>query len=171
MRRREDAVDRRHLGVLRRRLLAARQPGPAASRDPGLDRGSARYLAAILEDVDQTKVEAFLATAPRLVAELEDDPDLDFEWLPFSEYYDAPGRVPFGRSIQPTNIKRGDLRPEVAELVRPPVERDRAGEGGRNTLSGGQSLIARLATILVREGGTIRTNLPVTGLVTDDGGG
>ena len=54
--------------------------------------------------------------------------------------------------------------------MRPPVERDRAGEGGRNTLSGGQSLIARLATILVREGGTIRTNLPVTGLVTDDDG-
>ena len=78
--------------------------------------------------------------------------------------------MPLGRSIQPTNIKRAELRPEVAKLVRPPVERDRAGEGGRNTLSGGQSLIARLATILVREGGTIRTNQPVTGLVTDDEG-
>ena len=89
--------------------------------------------------------------APELVAELEADPALDFEWLPFSEYYDAPGRVPFGRSIQPTNIKRGDLPPEVAELVRPPVERDRAGEGGRNTLSGGQSLIARLLDGFVRE--------------------
>ena len=58
----------------------------------------------------------------------------------------------------------------MADLVRPPVERDRAGEGGRNTLSGGQALIARLATILLREGGSIRTNLPVTGLVTDDSG-
>ena len=128
------------------------------------------YLAAILVDPDQAKVEAFLATAPRLVAELEADPDLDFEWLPFSDYYDAPGRVPFGRSIQPTNVKRPDLRPEVADLVRPPVERDRAGEGGRTTLSGGQALIARLASILVREGGTIRTDLPVTGLVTDETG-
>jgi 3-oxosteroid 1-dehydrogenase len=141
---------------------------------PDSTEGAREYLAAILEDVDQDKVETFLQTAPRLVAELEDDPDLDFEWLPFPEYYDAPGRVPFGRSIQPTNVKRADLRPEVADLVRPPVERDRAGESGRNTLSGGQSLIARLATVLVREGGTIRTNLPVTGLVTDDsvdGGG
>ncbi len=129
--------------------------------------GARDYLAAILEDPDHEKVEAFLATAPQLVAELEDDPALDFEWLPFSEYYDAPGRVPFGRSIQPTNIKRAELAPEVAELVRPPVERDRAGETGRNTLSGGQALIARLATIVVREGGTIRTNLPVTGLVSD----
>ena len=148
-------------------------PGSEVQRRAGIPdstEGARDYLTAILESPDVEKVEAFLATAPRLVAELEDDPDLDFEWLPFSEYYDAPGRVPFGRSIQPTNVKRADLRPEVAELVRPPVERDRAGEGGRNTLSGGQALIARLASILVREGGTIRTNLPVTGLVTDETG-
>jgi 3-oxosteroid 1-dehydrogenase len=73
-----------------------------------------------------------------------------------------------GRSIQPASIKRGELPPEVAELVRPPVERDRAGEGGRNTLSGGQALIARLAALYVAAGGEIRTNLPVTGLVVDN---
>jgi len=137
---------------------------------PDSTEGARKYLTAILEGPDHDKVDAFLATAPRLVADLEADPDLDFEWLPFSEYYDAPGRVPFGRSIQPTNIKRAELRPDIAELLRPPVERDRAGESGRNTLSGGQSLIARLAAILVREGGTIRTNLPVTGLMTDPDG-
>ena len=134
---------------------------------PDSTEGARSYLGAILEDPDQTKVEAFLTHAPELVAELEADEDIDFEWLPFAEYYDAPGRVPMGRSIQPTNIKRDELPPEVAELVRPPVERDRAGEGGRNTLSGGQSLIARLAAVFVREGGTIRTQLPVTGLVLD----
>src|SRR3954452_12951241 len=148
-------------------------PGSQVQQRAGIadsTEGARAYLGAILEGADNDKVEAFLATAPRLVARLEDDPDLDFEWLPFSEYYDAPGRVPFGRSIQPTNIKRAELPPDVAGLVRPPVERDRAGEAGRNTLSGGQSLIARLATILVRERGTIRTNLPVTGLVTDASG-
>jgi 3-oxosteroid 1-dehydrogenase len=141
---------------------------------PDSTEGAREYLAAILEDVGtplaQQRIEAFLAHSPELVATLEADPDLDFEWLPFSEYYDAPGRVPFGRSIQPTNVKRPDLRPEVADLVRPPVERDRAGEGGRNTLSGGQALIARLAQVFVREGGEIRTNLPVTGLISDDDG-
>jgi 3-oxosteroid 1-dehydrogenase len=148
-------------------------PGSQVQQRAGISdstEGAREYLSAILEDPDERKVEAFLHHAPELVAELESDPGLEFEWLPFSEYYDAPGRVPFGRSIQPTNVKRGDLPPEVAELVRPPVERDRVGEGGRNTLSGGQSLIARLAAIFVREGGTIRTNLPVTGLVTDDTG-
>ena len=134
---------------------------------PDSTAGARDYLAAILQDPDQGKVDAFLAHAPQLVTELEADEGIDFEWLPFAEYYDAPGRVPMGRSIQPTNIKRDQLPPEVAALVRPPVERDRAGEGGRNTLSGGQSLIARLAAVLVREGGTIRTQLPVTGLLTD----
>lgn len=134
---------------------------------PDSTESARTYLAAILQDPDQAKVEAFLTHAPELVAELEADPGFAFEWLPFAEYYDAPGRVPWGRSIQPTNIKRDDLPPEVAELVRPPVERDRAGEGGRNTLSGGQSLIARLAAMFVREGGTILTDLAMTGLVTD----
>ncbi len=145
-------------------------PGSEVQQRAGLPdstEGARDYLAAILEDPDQHKVDVFLTHAPELVRELEADEGFDFEWLPFAEYYDAPGRVPMGRSIQPTNIKRDQLPPEVAELVRPPVERDRAGQGGRNTLSGGQSLIARLAAMLVREGGTIRTQLPVTGLVLD----
>lgn len=148
-------------------------PGSQVQQRAGLPdstEGARAYLDAILDDPDREKVEAFLATAPRLVARLEEDPDLDFEWLPFPEYYDAPGRVPSGRSIQPTNVKRADLPPEVADLVRPPVERDRVGGPGRSTLSGGQALIARLATVLLREGGEVRTNLPVTGLVTDDDG-
>jgi 3-oxosteroid 1-dehydrogenase len=145
-------------------------PGSAVQQRAGIPDSteSAReYLQAILVEPDETRIEAFLAHAPELVADLEADPALDFEWLPFPEYYDAPGRVPFGRSIQPTNVKRGDLPPRVGELVRPPVERDRLGEGGRNTLSGGQALIARLLDGFVREGGTVLTELPVTGLVLD----
>src|SRR6478609_2427430 len=109
-------------------------PGSQVQQRAGIPDSteSARdYLAAILVDPDPARVEAFLTQAPLLVAELEADPAIDFEWLPFPEYYAAPGPVPFGRSIQPTNIKRGDLRPGVGDLVRPPVERDRAGERGR----------------------------------------
>lgn len=145
-------------------------PGSQVQQRAGIGdstEGARDYLGAILEDPDAEKVESFLAHAPELVAELE-AAGLPFEWLPFAEYYDAPGRVTMGRSIQPVSIKRGELPPEVAELVRPPVERDRAGEGGRNTLSGGQALIARLAALYVEAGGEIRTGLPVTGLVVDD---
>ncbi len=129
--------------------------------------GARNYLGALLVDPDEAKVEAFLAEAPRLVTELEDDDAFTFEWLPFPEYYDGPGRVPWGRSIQPSNIKRVDLPDEVAALVRPPVELDRAGLPGRNTLSGGQSLIARLLLAFTRDGGTVLTGHRVETLVTD----
>lgn len=138
---------------------------------PDSTDGARAYLDAILDvpgwEPDPARVQAFLDHAPALVAELEADELLPFEWLPFPEYYDAPGRVPMGRSIQPTNIRRDELPPEVAALVRPPVERDRAGEGGRRTLSGGQALIARLAAAYVREGGTFLMSHCVRDLLTE----
>lgn len=133
-------------------------PGSAVQQRAGLadSTTSARtYLHSVLHDADLTKVEAFLAGAHTLVTELESDPAVEFEWIPFPEYFDAPGRVDFGRSIQPVAIARDELPAEVADLVRPPVERDRAGRSGRSTLSGGQSLIARLLTAFLREGGTV----------------
>jgi 3-oxosteroid 1-dehydrogenase len=145
-------------------------PGSAVQQRAGIDdstEGARSYLGAILDSPDEAKVEAFLAHAPELVATLE-EAGLPFEWLPFAEYYDAPGRVTMGRSIQPVDVKRGELPAEVAPLVRPPVERDRAGAGGRNTLSGGQALIARLATLYAEAGGELRVNLPVTGFVLDE---
>ena len=51
--------------------------------------------------------------------------------------------------------------------MRPPVERDRAGEEGRRTLSGGQALIARLAWAFVREGGTVLTGHRMERLVVE----
>ena len=135
-------------------------PGSEVQQRAGLPdstEGARTYLAAVLQKPDPSRVEAFLAHAPELVAELEADPLMDFEWIPFSEYYDAPGRVPMGRSIQPSSIKRAELDPAVAALLRPPVERDRLGEPGRSTLSGGQALIGRLAAMFVRDGGTIAT--------------
>ena len=149
------------------------RPGSAAQARAGVADSTAsarRYLEAILEQPDKDKVEAFLAQAPVLVAELEDDEGFEFEWLPFPEYFDAPGRVSLGRSIQPVKIRRGDLPPEAAALVRPPVERDRVGAGGRTTLTGGQALIGRLLTMFLRDGGTVRTGHRVTGLLTEGSG-
>jgi len=145
-------------------------PGSVVQQRAGIadSTESARtYLAAILDDPDQDKVEAFLAESPRLVAALEEDPALSFEWLPFPEYFDAPGRVSWGRSIQPVNVRRDELPADVSALVRPPVERDRAGEGGRNTLSGGQALIARLLWAFVRDGGQVLTSHCVDTLLVE----
>ena len=148
-------------------------PGSAVQQRAGIadSTESARaYLGAVLAPVDgwapdPVKVEAFLAQSPQVVAALE-EAGIDFEWLPFPEYYDAPGRCPMGRSIQPTSTKRDQLPAEVAALVRPPVERDRVGGEGRSTLSGGQALIARLAATFVEAGGTIRTGHCVRDLMT-----
>ncbi|WP_418057516.1 FAD-dependent oxidoreductase [Pimelobacter simplex] len=148
-------------------------PGTQVQQRAGLPdstEGARAYLAAVLDDPDQERVEALLAQAPRLVEQLEADPLMELEWIPFSEYYDAPGRVPMGRSIQPQSIRRDELDPAVTAILRPPVERDRAGRPGRSTLSGGQALIARLAAITAREGGTIATSCSVTGFERDADG-
>ena len=148
-------------------------PGSAVQQRAGIpdSTASARaYLDAVLEKPDEARLEAFLAHAPELVDALE-AAGLPFEWLPFPEYFDAPGRVPTGRSIQPLAVARDELPPAVAALVRPPVERDRAGREGRRTLTGGQALIARLLELFVRDGGAVRTGHRVTGLLSDPAGG
>ncbi|TQS39654.1 FAD-dependent oxidoreductase [Cryptosporangium phraense] len=147
-------------------------PGSAVQQRAGnadSTESAREYLGHLLEAPDKDRVEAFLAHAPELVAELEADPGFEFEWLPFPEYFDAPGRVPMGRSIQPVKIRRDALPEAAAALVRPPVEQDRAGLAGRRTLTGGQALIGRLLALVFRDGGTVRTGHRVAGLLTDGG--
>jgi hypothetical protein len=105
-------------------------PGTHVQRDAGLPDSTEQartYLEAILRDPDPDLIDAFLGHAPQLVAQLDSDDLMEFEWIPFAEYYDAPGRVPMGRSIRPAGISRADLDPRVGALVRPPVELDRIG--------------------------------------------
>lgn len=147
-------------------------PGSDVQQRAGISDSteSARdYLGALLPGTLTDQIEAFLTESPRLVARLEADDAFAFDWLPFPEYFEAPGRVTMGRSIAPVNILREDLPEEVAALVRPPVERDRVGAGGRRTLSGGQALIARTLTAFLREGGTVLTEHHVTDYVVEDG--
>src|SRR6478609_12185264 len=55
-------------------------PGSQVQQRAGIPDSTDRardYLAAVLEDADQAKVEAFLQHAPELVADLESDPAID----------------------------------------------------------------------------------------------
>ncbi len=147
-------------------------PGSEVQQRAGIGDSteSARaYLGALLPQPLSINIEAFLAEAPRLVAQLEADDAFEFEWLPFPEYFDAPGRVTMGRSIAPVKIRRDELPEAVAALVRPPVELDRVGAGGRRTLTGGQALIARTLTAFLREGGTVLTEHHVTNYLVEGG--
>ncbi|HWU21378.1 MAG TPA: FAD-dependent oxidoreductase [Nocardioides sp.] len=128
------------------------------------------YLGALLGTRDLAHQEAFLATSPELVRTLEEDPALSFEWRAFPDYFDRPGRVPGGRSFVPVDLPLEEIG-ERAALVRPPVDRDRAGRGHRDEpLSAGRALIGRLLLALDRTGnGTVLTDTPVDGLVVEDG--
>jgi 3-oxosteroid 1-dehydrogenase len=146
-------------------------PGTDVQQRAGIGdstEGARAYLEALLTEPLPAQVEVFLAESPKLVALLESDDAFEFEWLPFPEYFDAPGRVTMGRSIQPVNIRRDELPERVGALVRPPVERDRVGEGGRRTLSGGQALIARTLNAFLRDGGTVLTEHHATDYVVED---
>ncbi len=157
---------------------AAWLPGSAVQRRLGSSDStdSARaYLRALLGDREAEKQEAFLATAPEVVAALEEDPDVEFTVQPFPDYFDAPGRVPGGRSIIPTPLpvealRAADLGADLLALVRPPVERDRAGLGHHPTepLIAGRALIGRLLLGLHRTGrGTVRVRSRVVELLAE----
>ncbi|MEB8339584.1 FAD-dependent oxidoreductase [Streptomyces endophyticus] len=132
--------------------------------------GARAYLRAMLGDREQDRQEAFLAHAPELVARLERDPAIAFEWRAFPDYFAAPGSLPAGRSFVPCDLPAehlGDLR----QLVRPAVDRDR-GAGGHpeGPLTAGRALIGRLLLAFTTTGrGHVRTGLRVTRLVTDGG--
>lgn len=149
-------------------------PGTEVQRRAGNSDSteSARtYLRLLLGEEQLAKQEAFLETAPELVAAMEADPSLQFIWRAFPDYFDLPGRVPGGRSFVPVDLPVEQLG-ELAELVRPIVDRDRLGKGhGDGPLTAGRALIGRLLLALDRSGnGTLRTEHDVDELVVDDHG-
>jgi 3-oxosteroid 1-dehydrogenase len=146
-------------------------PGTEVQRRAGVPDSteSARtYLGALLGDDEKDRREAFLDTAPRVVAALEEDPAIRFEWRPFPDYFDRPGRVPGGRSFVPVDLPREEIG-ALADLVRPAVDRDRAGLGHPDgPLTAGRALIGRLLLALHRTGlGTVVTGADVDELVRE----
>ncbi|GAA3130103.1 FAD-dependent oxidoreductase [Streptosporangium carneum] len=152
---------------------AAWLPGSQVQERAGIGDSteSARtYLRALLGEDTARRREAFLTTAPEVVEFLERDPAIEFEWRAFPDYFDAPGRMDAGRSFVPLDLpadRLGDLLP----LVRPSVDRDRAGQPHpEGPLTAGRALIGRLLLALTGTGnGFVRTGARMTGLVIEDG--
>lgn len=135
---------------------------------PDSTESARTYLGALLGDDEKDRREAFLDTAPRVVAALEEDPAIRFEWRPFPDYFDRPGRVPGGRSFVPVDLPRDEIG-TLADLVRPAVDRDRAGLGHPDgPLTAGRALIGRLLLALHDTGlGTVLTGADVDELVRE----
>ncbi|OKK07472.1 3-oxosteroid 1-dehydrogenase [Streptomyces sp. CB02488] len=148
-------------------------PGTQVQERAGLDdstEAARRYLRALTGDAEAERREAFLRHAPELVARLEADPAIAFEWRAFPDYVAAPGRMDAGRSFVPLDLAP-ELLGELLPLVRPAVDRDRAGRGHPDApLSAGRALIGRLLLAATRTGNArVRTGHRVTGLVTEEG--
>ncbi|MCE4267055.1 FAD-dependent oxidoreductase [Rhodococcus globerulus] len=128
------------------------------------------YLRALLGDDELERQEAFVDTASRVVEFLEKDPNIEFEWRPFPDYYKRPGRMDSGRAINPIDLPSSEIG-ELRHLVRPEPGVDRAGGSQpEETLVGGRALIGRLLLALEATGhADLRSNTAAQKLIVDDG--
>ncbi|EMR00206.1 FAD-dependent oxidoreductase [Paeniglutamicibacter gangotriensis] len=128
------------------------------------------YLASVMGDHEIERREAFVDTAPELVAFFERDPAIEFYWTAFPDYFTGPESKPLGRSMMPVDLPREEIG-DLAEMVRPVVEYDRYNQPHPDgPLTAGQALIGRLLLALTNTGnGTIRLETELTELITEDG--
>jgi 3-oxosteroid 1-dehydrogenase len=92
---------------------------------------------------------AYLDAIPSVVAELEDNAWLDFEWRPFPDYFcEAPGAKEAGRSIYAADFDSTGHEEAVAAL-RPPLPPEKGGWREPSPLvTGGRAFLARLLVAL-----------------------
>ncbi|GAA4545194.1 FAD-dependent oxidoreductase [Pseudonocardia xishanensis] len=144
-----------------------RRGGVQDSVEAGLE-----YLRATVGDRTPADLQqAYVRSGPELVAFLERDPAIEFETMPFPDYFEAPGRAkPAGRAICPAPLAGSELGDRLAQL-RPTMNADKFGEQvPRDTLTHGQALIARLLLAIDATGNAdIRTGCPLESLVKVDG--
>ena len=149
-------------------------PGNPAEVRAGLEGGpeAARpYLDAIIgDDAPVALREAYLATGPAVVEELEADPAFgQFEWRGVPDYFwDAPGALRSGRTIFPTDLARSELG-DLEPLVRRPLWTERWGVERGDVMTGGQALIGRALLAFMGTGnGTVRTETAFDRLIVEN---
>lgn len=128
------------------------------------------YLRAIIGDYDVDRQDAFVETAAEVIALLDANPHVEFEWRPFPDYFDVPGRNAVGRAIYPLELE-DDALGELRDLVRPDVNQDRVGAAHEERpYAGGRALIGRMLLALRDTGNAeIRTRTAVQDLIVEDG--
>jgi succinate dehydrogenase/fumarate reductase flavoprotein subunit len=126
------------------------------------------YLRAVVGEESAALQDAFLDSAAAMVAELEKNPVLPFEYRPFPDYFDAaPNSLPLGRDIFPIDMDRAELG-ELADVLRPALPTERLGLPDPAELSGGQALIGRLLLACQGTGCCdLRAGTPMTSLIVD----
>ncbi|TDC71564.1 FAD-dependent oxidoreductase [Actinomadura sp. GC306] len=149
-------------------------PGNQAQRRAGVPDSvelGTEYFTALVGDRTPAELQrAYLSTGPELVEFLERDPALRFQYMPFPDYFEAPGRIENGRDIFPVPVSAAELGDRLAR-IRPVIALDQHGiEQDRETLTGGQALIGRFLLALDKTGNAdLRTGTRMRSLIIENG--
>lgn len=129
-----------------------------------------RYLDATVGPQRRELRDAYLQAGPEVIAELEQNPWLEFEWRPFPDYYcEAPGAQSDGRSIYALNFDATGHEASVAGL-RPPLPPEKGGwKEPFPLIIGGRSFLARLLVALAETGATLLRSTELESLVVSGG--
>lgn len=114
--------------------------------------------------------DAYLAAGPGVIAELERNPWLEFEWRPFPDYFcEAPGALADGRSIYALDFDATGHEKTIEHLRQPlPPERGGWKEPFPKVI-GGRALLARLLVALSETDAVLQRATSLESLVVSDG--
>ena len=114
--------------------------------------------------------DAYLAAGPGVIADLERNPWLEFEWRPFPDYFcEAPGALADGRSIYALDFDATGHEKTVEHLRQPlPPERGGWKEPFPKVI-GGRALLARLLVALSETDAVLHRATALESLVVEDG--
>lgn len=129
-----------------------------------------RYLDATVGTDRRELRDAYLDALPGVIAELETNRWMEFEWRPFPDYYcEAPGAQTDGRSIYALNFDATGHEEAVAHL-RPPLPPEKGGwKEPFPLMIGGRALLARLLVALGETGAALMRETELDSLVVQDG--
>ncbi len=133
------------------------EAGVADSQDLARD-----YLTGLMGVGDNPLMDAYLDAGPKVVAELAADPELEFWWMPFPDYFDTEGSLPRGRAIFPEEQAASAVEEHVAsvrEPLWPPTD----------PLIWGHALVARLLKALAATDAEVHRGLGLEELIKDNG--
>jgi 3-oxosteroid 1-dehydrogenase len=128
------------------------------------------YLDATVGPDHRELRDAYLDHSPGIIAELEQNEWIDFEWRPFPDYFcEAPGAQPDGRSIYALNFDATGHE-EAVSCLRPPLP---PAQGGWKEpfplMMGGRAFLGRLLVALGSTDTVLLRNTGLEELLVDEG--
>ncbi len=136
--------------------------------DPAAAR--AYYKAVVGSRTPEALQDAYLDTGPKMIEELERNPNFKFVVFPWPDYYgNVANAHPEGRHIVSQTITASELG-EMRQHIRPTLSTEREGQKPSDTLMGGQALIGRALLANQSTGNVeLRLSTPLDRLIVEDG--